>query len=395
MATSLLTTKFYIPPTRPELVARPRLIDRLNAGLGQNGGFTRKLTLISAPAGFGKTTLLSEWVGHCDQPVAWVSLDEGDNEPVRFLAYFIAALQTIDLSIGETALAVLQSPQPPPFEAILPSLINDIATIPEDFALVLDDYHLIDDQPIHKAMTFFLDHQPPNMHLVIAARSDPFLHLSRLRARGQMTEIRTNDLRFTLQEVATFLNQVMGLGLSGDDVAALESRTEGWIAGLQLAALSMQGQDDTASFIAAFTGDDRFIVDYLVDEVLAQRPKGTQDFLLQTSILDRMTGPLCDAVTGQKNGQAVLEQLEQANLFIVPLDSRRQWYRYHHLFADLLRHRLRATQPEVIPELYLRASAWYEVQGQMEEAIQYALAVKDLERAARLLENATPMLAYN
>jgi len=385
MTTPLLQTKLYIPPVRPNLVSRPRLIERLNEGM------TRRLTLISAPAGFGKTTLLSEWVAGSGRPVAWLSLDEGDNDPVRFLAYFVAAVQTTpslsEAGVGESALAVLQSPQPPPVEAILTALINEIATIPKPFILVLDDYHVIEAQPIHDALIFLLDHLPPQMHLSLATRSDPFLPLSRLRARGQMTDIRADDLRFSPQETTTFLNQVMGLALSGDQVAILESRTEGWIAGLQLAALSIRGQDDTARLISAFAGDDRYIGDYLVDEVLARRPKGTRDFLLQTSILDRLTGPLCDAVPGNEDGQNVLKKLERANLFIVPLDNRRRWYRYHHLFADLLRQRLEeSTTLQDIESLHQRASQWYEENDFLIEAVEHKLAAGNHEDVMRLIE---------
>ena len=267
MTTPLLTTKFYIPPIRPELVPRPRLVERLGAGLH------RKLTLISAPAGFGKTTLLSEWVVSCSCPVAWLSLDEGDNDPARFLAYFVAALQTIEEHIGEGALSALQSPQPPLIEAVLTALINEIAAIPNEFALVFDDYHLIETQPIHNAIAFLLDHLPPQMHLGLATRADPSLPLARLRAQGQLTELRADDLRFTPDEAAAFLNQVMGLSLSAEDVAALETRTEGWIAGLQLAAISMQGRQDTRGFVEAFTGTHRYVLDYLTEEVLHQQPE--------------------------------------------------------------------------------------------------------------------------
>ena len=261
MASALLTTKLYVPPVPPDLVPRPRLIQRLNAG------FHRKLTLLSAPAGFGKTTLLSEWVSGCGRPVAWVSLDKGDNDPARFWAYFIGALQTIHKGLGETVLAAFQAPQPPPIESMLTSLINEITAISDDFALALDDYHVIKTQPIHSAITFLLDHLPPQMHLVMAGRADPPLPLARLRGRGAMIEIRADDLRFTPDEAAAFLNQVMRLQLSDQDVAALEARTEGWIAGLQMAALSMQGRKDIPGFIAAFAGSHRYILDYLTDEV--------------------------------------------------------------------------------------------------------------------------------
>jgi LuxR family maltose regulon positive regulatory protein len=407
----LLQTKLYIPPVRPDLVSRPRLLERLNAGLH------RKLTLISAPAGFGKTTLLSEWINSgvrsrqyevgseqgrtneiCPTPYsllptprfAWLSLDESDNDPARFLVYMIAALRTIEPNIGKGALSALQSPQPPPAEAILTTLINEIAAIPDRIVLVLDDYHLIEAQPIHDALTFLLEHLPPQMHLVIATREDPHLPLARLRARGQLTELRGADLRFTSSEAAEFLNQVMGLDLSADDIAALETRTEGWIAGLQMAALSMQGRADTASFIQAFTGSHRFVLDYLVEEVLQHQSERVRSFLLQTSILDRLSGPLCDAVTGQEDGRGMLEALERGNLFVVPLDDKRQWYRYHHLFADVLQARSMEEQPHQVPTLHRRASEWYEQKDLPSDAIRHALASEDFERAAGLAELAWP-----
>jgi LuxR family maltose regulon positive regulatory protein len=312
-----------------------------------------------------------------------VSLDEGDNDRTRFLVYFVAALQTIESGISET---VLHAPQPPPIESVLTELINEIAAVEQNFILVLDDYHVIEAPSVHNALTFLLDHLPPNMHLVITSRSDPLLQIPRLRAKGQMTELRAENLRFTTQEATRFLNQVMGLALSRDDVLSLETRTEGWITGLHLAALSIQDTEDAAGFISAFTGDDRYIVDYLVDEVLAQRPTGTQDFLLQTSILNRMTGSLCDAVTGQEGGQELLERLDQANLFIVPLDNRRRWYRYHHLFTNLLRQRLdEATNSEEINILHQRASQWYEENDFLIEAVEHALATEDYDNVIRLI----------
>src|SRR3954447_8731922 len=294
MSTPLLATKLYIPPPRPNVILRPRLSERLKNSLG------RKLTLISAPAGFGKTTLISAWIAACDRKVAWLSLDEGDSDPTRFLTYFIAALRTIAPTIGEGLLAVLQSPQPPPAESILTALLNDITSIPDHFVLLLDDYHLIDAQPVDQTLTFLLDHLPPQMHLVITTRADPQLPLARLRARDQMTELRAADLRFTPAEVGAFLEEVMGLSLSAAHIAALEVRTEGWIAGLQLAALSMQGYHDVSAFIQAFAGDNRYIVDYLVEEVLQRQPEHVRRFLLQTAILDRLSGPLCDAVLDQR-----------------------------------------------------------------------------------------------
>src|SRR5947209_16663770 len=287
--TPILATKLYLPRLRPNVVSRPRLLERLNEGLH------RKLTLISAPAGFGKTTLISEWVAFIERPTAWLSLDEGDNDPARFLAYLVAALRTIAANIGEGVLGVLQSPQPPPTESILTALLNEITTIPDNFVLVLDDYHVIDAKPIDHALTYLVEHLPPQMHLVIATREDPPLPLARLRVGGHLTELRAVDLRFTPSEAAAFLNQVMGLNLSAQDIAALERRTEGWIAGLQLAAISMQGHKDTTSFITSFTGSHHFVMDYLVEEVLGQQSESLQTFLLRTSVLDRMTGSLCDA----------------------------------------------------------------------------------------------------
>ena len=387
MIDAILTTKLYVPPARSELVSRPRLIARLMEGL------TRKLILISAPAGFGKTTLLGEWVGHIELPVAWVSLEEGDNDLSRFLTYVVAALQTIDLGAG--ALGALQSPQPLPTDTILTALINEVADSPQDFILVLDDYHLIEAQPIHDALTFLLDHLPSQMHLAIASRSDPPLPLAHLRGRGELTELRAADLRFTPDEAATFLNQVMGLGLSAEDIAALETRTEGWIVGLQMAALSMQGRADTASFIQAFTGSHHFIIDYLVEEVLQRQPERVRSFLLQTSILDRLSGPLCDAVTGQEDGRGMLEALERGNLFVVPLDDERHWYRYHHLFADVLQTHSMEQQPDRAPALHLRASEWYEQNDLPSDAIRHALAAEDFDRAAGLIELAWPAMDWS
>jgi LuxR family maltose regulon positive regulatory protein len=420
---SLLATKLYIPPIRPELVSRPRLIERLNAGLPTRSGlartpdaFSRALTLVSAPAGFGKTTLVSEWVhamGRISPPiaVAWLSLDEDDNDPARFLAYLIAALRTIEPrqeyagNIGKGVLGALQSPQPPPAEAVLISLINEIAAIPGSIILVLDDHHTIESSPVDGALAFLLERLPVNMHVVIATREDPHVPLARLRARAQLTEVRASDLRFTSSEAAEFLNQAMGLDLSAEDIAALEIRTEGWIAGLQLAGLSMQGQEDATSLIQSFTGSHRYVLDYLVEEVLEQQSESVQTFLLQTAILDRLTDSLCDALLAEGSGSAapgrsqeILEYLEQSNLFLVPLDSRRQWYRYHHLFGELLRQRLRRTLPGRIPELHRRASAWYEAEGHIREAVQHALAEADAapgawSTAVSLIErHAFPML---
>jgi LuxR family maltose regulon positive regulatory protein len=389
MSIPILATKLFIPPPRPKIVLRLRLIERLNLGVCLDR--TPGVTLISAPAGYGKTTLVGEWIAVCGLRVAWLSLDEGDNDLARFLVYLIAALQTLETEVGKGALGMLQGSQSPPTEAILTILLNDISTISDSFILVLDDYHVIDSKAVDQALTFLLEHLPPLMRLVIATREDPHLPLARLRARGQLTELRASDLRFTPAEAAEFLNQVMGFNLSAENIAALETRTEGWIAGLQLAALSMQSHPDTASFIQAFTGSHHFVLDYLLEEVLQQQSESVQTFLLRTSILNRLCGPLCDAVLLDTAGcgQAILEYLERANLFIVPQDNERRWYRYHHLFGDILRQRLgQRLPPAQIAEQHLRASLWYEKNGDEAEAFQHALAAGDFGRAAGLAESA-------
>lgn len=383
-AGSIIATKLYILPPRPGIVLRPRLTAQLDAGLH------RKLTLVSAPAGFGKTTLISEWVAGQPRPVAWLSLDGEESDPARFLTYLIAALQTVAPGAGAAALPALQPGQPLPLEAILTALVNDISAITHDFILVLDDYHLVENPTVDKALSFLLEHLPPQLHLVMTTREDPNLPLARLRVRDQLTELRVADLRFTPGEAAEFLNRVMGLSLSDGDMVALDRRTEGWIAGLQLASLSMRGTSDVTGFIQAFTGDHRYIVDYLVEEVLNRRSDAIRRFLLQTSILDRLNGPLCDAVTGQTGSQAQLESLQRGNFFLIPLDDRRHWYRYHHLFADVLRAHLSMEHPEQLPVLHRRASEWHEQNGSAAEAIRYALAGGDFERAAGLIERALP-----
>ncbi len=385
MSAPILATKLYIPPPRPKIVLRPRLIDRLNEGLHN------KLTLLSASAGFGKTTLVSEWLASCGRPAAWLSLDEGDNDIARFITYLVAALQTIQAGIGEGELAALQSPRPLQIETILSLLINEVSQIPENFLLILDDYHTIESQPVDQFLAFLIQHMPPQMHLVIATREDPQLPLARYRARGQLTELRAADLRFSPSEAAEFLNLVMGLNLSVENIAALETRTEGWIAGLQLAALSMEGHQDTTSFIKSFTGSHHFVLDYLLEEVLHKQSDSVQAFLLSTSILNRLCGPLCDAVLHETSGssQSTLEYLERANLFIIPQDNERRWYRYHQLFGDILRQRLgqRLSHAE-IAECHLRASHWYEKSGDEAEAFHHALAAGEFGRAAGLAEAA-------
>ncbi len=382
MSGDLLQTKLYVPRLRPSLVPRPHLIAKLKAGLAG------KLTLVSAPAGFGKTTLVSEWIADCERPFAWLSLDERDSDLTRFLTYLIAAIQTLAPTVGERTAALLASPNLPPTDAVLTALLNEMSAVPQEMALVLDDYHVVDARPIDAALTFLLDHLPPQLHLVITTREDPNLPLSRLRVRGQLTEIRAADLRFTLAETAVFLKQVMGLELSQENIATLEARTEGWIAGLQLAAMSLRGhQEDVDSFINAFTGSHRFVLDYLLEEVLCQQPDPVQEFLLKTAVLNQLTGPLCNALTGANNGQEILETLERANLFLVPLDNERRWYRYHHLFADLLRQRLQQNAGEDdIAALHIRASQWYEANGLELEAFHHAAAAHDVERAVRLIE---------
>jgi LuxR family maltose regulon positive regulatory protein len=403
MDASVLTTKLYVPPPRPDLVKRPHLVERLDDGLRAG----HRLTLVSASAGSGKTTLLGQWVAAIQEPVAWLSLDEDDNDPVRFWAYVVAALQEADPQIGQSAMPMLRGPQPPPARSILTPLLNEVAALSKQIVLVLDDYHLVTEPAIHDDVAFLLDHLPRQLHLVVATRADPPLPVARLRARGQLAELRADDLRFTPEEVAVFLNDVMGLGLQPEDVAALEVRTEGWAAGLHLAALSMQGRDDAHTFVEAFTGGHHYILEYLIEEVVSRQPEPVQRFLLQTSILDRLCAPLCDTVTGGHGAADMLERLQRDNLFIVPLDDERRWYRYHHLFGDLLRKRLGQVSPvisstsfdfaqdrragrgeAILEELHRRASQWHEENGLLEQAVKHARAAQDLERLARLAEQA-------
>jgi LuxR family maltose regulon positive regulatory protein len=408
----LLATKLYAPPTPAHLVARPALIARIQAGL------RAKLVLIAAAAGCGKTTLLSAWrasPGGVGMPLAWVALDAADNDPPRFWRYVLTALDALQPGICAVGLALLDASEPPPIATLVTSLANDLRALPADVALVLDDYHLIEAASIHEGISLLVDHAPPQLHLIISTRADPPLPLSRLRAGRQLTELRAADLRFTPAETATFLTEMMGLALSADDVATLEARTEGWIAGLQLAALALRDRADRASFIAAFAGTTRFVVDYLASEVLDQLPDHLRAFVLQTSILDRMCGPLCDAILGLGawdlgfvgDGQApspkpldpspsaysqlILEQLERANLFLVPLDDQRRWYRYHHLFAQVARERLAGgVAAEFMAGLHRRAGAWFAQQGLAPEAIQHALAARDVDGAVLLIERAAP-----
>jgi LuxR family maltose regulon positive regulatory protein len=382
--TSLLSTKLNIPPARPKMVARPRLTEQLQAGLHYN------LILISAPAGFGKTALLSDWARQ-NQPrirTAWVSLDEGDNDPVRFWDYFIAALQKLQPACGEKSLKLLHSPQPPLIEPLLTALINDLAGILGDFMVVLDDYHLIESQKIYDGIIYLLDHLPSQMHLVIASRVDPPLPLARFRGKEMMLEIRTDDLRFNLDEVIKLLSELTIPELSSEDIAALYERTEGWVVGLKMAALSMSGQKDIPGFIAAFTGSQRYVMDYLMEEVMQKQTLEIRNFLMKTSVLERLSGPLCDAVTERKDGRDILLNLERGHLFIVPLDEARQWYRYEHLFADLLRHQCETVYAkEQVAHLHCKASKWYEDNNLPDDAIHHALVARDWETAMRLTYN--------
>ena len=424
MNSPLLAAKLHIPTPRPDLVARPRLFQKLDQAL------TRPLTLLSAPPGFGKTTLVSAWLSTKAEGgrmkdegsrgekvegrrpkaesrgqeapdrldsfhpssfmypalrVAWLSLDERDNDVARFMMYLVAALETVQAGVGQQALNRLRSRRKLPLEAAMTLLSNNIVTMPE-FLLVLDDYHVIELQAIHEAMAFLLDRLPPPMHLILATRTDPPFPLARLRARDQLVELRAPDLRFGPEEAAAFLNDRMGLGLTPEQIAALDARAEGWIAGLQLAALSLRGRQDIAEFVRAFAGSQHFVLDYLTEEVLQRQTPDIQTFLLQTSILDQMNAALADAVTGRTDSLQILAQLEKANLFIIPLDEAHRWYRYHHLFADLLQSRLQQSHPEQLPDLHRRASVWYEQNGQANEAVEHALAIPDFNRAAHLIE---------
>lgn len=383
MASPLLATKFHVPATRPTLVPRSRLTEGLDGGRGA------RLTLVAAPAGFGKTTLLAHWLtASADgRAVAWLSLDQRDNDPAVFWAYVTEALRRAAPGAWAAASQTLAA-HPGDGEAIAAGICADLEGLDGDLILVLDDYHLIDAVAVHDGLAFLIDHLPPRVQLVMGTRADPRLPLARLRARGDLVEIRAADLRFAADEAAAYLTGAMGLTLTADDVAALEGRTEGWIVALQLAALSLQGREDTSGFIEGFAGDDRFVVDYLVEEVLQRQPARMRSFLLQTSILSRLTGPLCDALTGDDDGAAMLESLERSNLFVVPLDDQRRWYRYHHLFADMLAARLRDESRLSIGPLHRRASDWHEREGNLPAAVGHALLCEDPPRAGELIERA-------
>lgn len=384
MSTPIIATKLFVPPLRPGLIARARLNDRFLAGLHC------KATLVSAPAGFGKTTLVTAGAAHCGRAVAWLSLEAADSDYSRFLCYLVAAIGRVSPGFGEGLLVSLNAQQQPPAEILLTALINDLAMLEEPLLLVLDDYHLVDDAAVDSALGFILEHAPPQLHCVITTREDPQLPLAAWRAKGLLGELRAADLRFSADEASGFLNQTMGLGLSAEDVAALEARTEGWIAGLQLAALSLQGCTDRADFIRAFTGSNRFVLDYLAEEVLSRQDEQVREFMLQTAVLDRLCGPLCDAVTGQHGGAERLQGFERDNLFVVPLDDQRRWYRYHHMFRDVLRARLMQQRAEILPELHRRASQWFANNDQYSEAVQHLLAAEDYPAAAELVESALP-----
>jgi LuxR family maltose regulon positive regulatory protein len=386
MSDLLLKTKLSIPLVRKDLVARPRLVEKLNAGLRIEGGFARKLTLVSAPAGSGKTTLIADWFDDIGLRSAWLSLDEGDNDPARLLAYLIAALQQVDPRIGLGAGAMLGSPQPPPGETVLTSVINDLAEISQPLILAADDYHVIQNPIVHRQVGFLLENQPAQIHLVILTREDPLLPISRLRSRGQLCEIRQKDLRFTRQETGEFLQRVMGLDLVVEDLDILQDRTEGWVTGLQLAAISMQGSADLHQFVLSFAGSHRYILDYLFEEIFSQQPAGMQDFMTKTSILDQLAADLCDFVIQKSDSRARLEGLERANIFILPLDPSREWFRYYHLFRDLLRHQLHLREDTVPENLHRRASMWFEAGGFLAEAIEHALAAGDWEATSRLID---------
>jgi LuxR family maltose regulon positive regulatory protein len=384
MSIDIIATKLHIPTPRTNLVARPRLIEKLNSG--QDG----KLILISAPAGFGKTTLLAEWIQDNDNSFAWLSLDEGDNNINRFFTYLVAALQQIDESVGDGILPLLEATGDPPIEPMITTLINNFILIGNEFWLILDDYHRITQEEIHRAISFIIEHLPLNAHLVISGRVDPPIAISRLRARQQMTEVRPNDLRFINPEGKVFLNDVSGLDLSAEDISVLLARTEGWITGLQLAALSMLDREDKGEFVATFSGSHHYIIDYLVDEVVARQSDEVRSFLYQTSILDRFCSPLCDTVLGISDSASKIHYIDEANLFLVPLDDERQWYRYHHLFADFLYQRLIENESNDVSRLHYQASQWHESHGFLVDAIEHALAGEKFTRAAGLVESVGP-----
>lgn len=381
MDSSILQTKLYIPSAPSSIIHRHQLIDHLTAGFSAG----KSLTLVSAPAGYGKSTLLADWITAYKDHVAWLSLDELDNNPVRFWTYLVTALQTISKPFGQEALHMLESAQHLDFQLFLTGLLNEVATFQHPAILVLDDYHVISNSDIHVGMKFLLEHSIPTLHFVIATRTDPPLPLSRLRVRGQLTEVRVSDLRFDVDESSSFLNDLMNLNLAESDVHALEIRTEGWVAGLQLAALSMQGRADNHAFIQNFTGSQHFVLEYLVEEVLQRQPDGLQKFLLETSILQRMSAPLCNAVTGSTESADLLVDLRRRNLFVTPLDGEHYWFRYHHLFAEFLKGHLKRTRPDDLPALHRRAAEWFQANHYPEDALHHAFAIPDYTYVGRLV----------
>jgi LuxR family maltose regulon positive regulatory protein len=383
----LLRTKIFVPAARKDVIQRPRLIEALQSNLLQQDSFTRKLTLISAPAGYGKTTLASQWLGEAGLPSAWLSLEAGENDASRFLTYLLAAVQRLSPQLGASMRGMLMAPQRPPTEILLTPLINELAALEEAMLIVLDDYHVIHGQPVHEILNFLVDHLPPNVHLVILSREDPPLPLHRLNARRQMLGLRQAELSFSAEEAVDFFQRISGLEVTPDQAARLTRRTEGWVTGLQLAALSMRTALDQEAFIASFTGSNRFVLDYLFEEVFNIQPKEIRSFLLQTAVLERVCAGLADAVTGGEGSQALLEELEHANFFIVPLDQSRQWYRYHRLFADLLRHRLGQSSLDV-KKLHELAGRWHAQHGYLEEAIEHALQGEHWEPACRWIAEA-------
>lgn len=386
MTSELLQTKMRAPVTRTALVPRPRLFACL--AHSREG----RLTVVSAGAGCGKTTLVSEWLRNARLPFAWLNLDDGDNDPARFTAYLIATLQGIDATFGQAAQAALHSLPPSTPEAVATSLLNDVASTARPFVLVLDDYHLIHSLPIHHQLAFLVEHLPEQMHLIVISREDPPLPLARLRVSNQALEIRQGDLMFSVAETADFLRRVMRLDLSSADVATLHRRTEGWVAGLQLAGLSLRDCEDRHHFVQSFAGSHRYVLDYLMEEVLQRQVADVQDFLLRTSVLDRFCAPLCDWIAERNDSARLLRDLEQTNLFTVPLDEERHWFRFHHLFADLLRHRLQTSGEHDLEGLHRRASEWYDAKGFDAEAVHHALAARDWGRAAALIGKAYPAL---
>ncbi|MBK6963044.1 MAG: hypothetical protein IPH20_03690 [Bacteroidales bacterium] len=375
----MLLTKLHIPPASQNIVHRPQLYEKLDTGL------SRKLILISAPAGFGKTTVVSDWINLQKIPAAWISLDKGDNDPVEFLNYIISGIQGIHKSFGASALGLLNSPNRPSGKSIAGLLINEILRLTQNFVLVFDDFHLVENSEILELTAYLLEHMPANVHIVMLTRSDPALSVSRLRSQQQLVELRSSDLSFSANDISILFNKKLKLGLSIEDIYSLEIKTEGWIAGLQLSAMSMQGRDDISGFIQDLKGDNRYIMDYLMEEVLKIQPDNIKEFLLRTSILEQLSAPLCNAILTRNDSQLNLEFLERNNMFVIPMDNERHWYRYHHLFADLLKQRLQIQYKEVVPVLHNKACAWFELNNMNELAIEHALEIKNYEKCIQLL----------